>query len=108
MIDMRVISSEKDLKKLPMGALVVNGDKIGEEWVFKKTLLCRWMLFDIEQDDLGAHYRLTSRHPEWEAGLGFSSLNLPVYVLSKIGRREEALKELEYWRKHKLDRWKNS
>ena len=108
MNDMRVISSEKDLKKLPMGALVVNGGKIGEEWVFKKTLLGKWMLFDIEQDDLNPHYRLTSRHPEWEAETGFNSLNLPVCLLSKIGRREEALEELEYWRKHKLDRWKNS
>ena len=106
--DMRVISSEKDLKKLPMGALVVNGAKIGEEWVFKKTMLGKWMLFDIEEDSLTPHYRLTSRHPEWEAEIGFDSLNLPVCLLSKTGNLEEALASLEDWRKRKAERWKTS
>ena len=103
---MSTLSSDKELKKLPIGALVVNGDKIGEEWVFKKTLLCRWMLFDIEEDSLNPHYRLTSRHPEWDASLGFNSLNLPVCLLSKTGNLEEALASLEDWRKRKAERWK--
>lgn len=105
---MSTLFSDKQLKKLPIGALVVNGGKIGEEWVFKKTMLGKWMLFDIEKDSLNPHYRLTSRHPEWEAEIGFNFLNLPVCLLSKTGNLEEALASLEDWRKQKAERWKTS
>ena len=104
----RKLTAPHELKQLPMGALVVNGSKIGEEWVFKKILNGRWMLYDLKERGLTAHYDLADRHPEWGAEHGFRELNLPVYLLSRFGRMEEALKELEYWRKHKLDRWKTS
>lgn len=92
-----------ELKMLPVGAIVANGSKIGEEWVFRKTPAGKWMLYDLDNDDLAPHYRLTSRHPEWGAEEGFGSLNLPAYVLSRSGKQEEALAERTHWRRHKMD-----
>ena len=92
-----------ELKMLPVGAIVANGSKIGEEWVFRKTPAGKWMLYDLDNDDLAPHYRLTSRHPEWGAGEGFDSLNLPAYVLSRSGKQGEALAERTHWRRHKTD-----
>lgn len=99
----RKVVTDRSLKKLPLGAMVANGPRIGEEWVFKKTMLGKWMLYDIEQDSLNPHSELVSRHPEWGAETGFTSLNLPVRLLSKNGNREEALEELAHWRKNKLE-----
>lgn len=94
----RTLTFDKDLHKLPVGAVVVNGHQWANEYVFAKVTEDRWKLFDIENYDFIPHHNLTANRPEWGAEKGFPKLNLPVYVLSRSGNREEALQALNDWR----------
>lgn len=94
----RTLSFDKDLHKLPVGAVVVNGHPNGNEYVFAKVSQDCWKLFDPKNYDFLPHHNLVANRPEWGAENGFRKLNLPVYLLSKEGKREEALQALKEWR----------
>ena len=91
-----------ELKILPVGAVVANGYKIGEEWLFQKNLAGRWELYSSESHSTEPHADFVAGR-DWGAELGFEALNLPVYLLSEKGEREEVDHWLPTWRKHKLD-----
>lgn len=100
----RKISYVHDLKHLPVGAVVANGCRIGEEWLFRKNLAGRWEMYDPETHDTSGHKEsCENRGWDWAGKLGFSSLNLPVYLLSKTGEADEVDHFLPLWREHKLD-----
>lgn len=94
----RVLSFDKDLHKLPVGAAVVNGHPWAKEYVFEKVAGGLWKLINPEKPETDPHANLTRARPEWGAEDGFKELNLPVYLLSKSGNREEVLQSLNQWR----------
>lgn len=99
--EQRKLHTEKELRDLPWGSVVVNGPRIGEEWVFRKNFIGCWILYDLFNDNTLPHEKIAERHPEWQAENGFPSLNLPVYVLSRENNRREALDKLHHWRLNK-------
>lgn len=95
----KVLSFDKDLEKLPVGAVVINGDPLSTEYVFAKVSKNRWKLYDIENASTGIHDAFIADRPEWGAEEGFPKLNLPVFLLTKTGNREELEASYDQWRK---------
>ena len=96
----RVLTTHKELRKLPVGAVVVNGTSDKDYYLFAK----------VEEDEVGGYWKwydpdsgrpfhkqnaFHSLHPTYVSEKGFRELNLPVYLLTKTGNREKLAERLE-------------
>lgn len=92
----RVLTNHKQLRKLPTGAVVANGPSDVQHFVFAKVSQDEaggyWKWYDIKIDDFHKQNAFRHLHPDYVSEKGFRQLNLPVYLLTKTGDREELTK----------------
>lgn len=94
----RVLTTHKELRKLPVGAIVANGYSDTGYYLFAKTEQDEaggwWKWYDPDTDDFHKQNAIHHLHPTWVTPRGFRQLNLPVYLLTKTGDRKEMRKHL--------------
>ena len=94
----RVLTTHKELRKLPVGAIVANGYSDTGYYLFAKTEQDEgggyWKWYDPDTDDFHKQNAIHHLHPTWVTPRGFRQLNLPVYLLTKTGDRKEMRKQL--------------
>lgn len=94
----RVITTQKAMRKLPVGAVVVNGYSDQAYYIFAKVSQDGagdfWKLYSISKDDYSPHERMVAHKPELFLPQGARELNLPVYLLSESGEHKEMVKYL--------------